>query len=134
MGAYHNDYDRYALLAQNMHQSVRLVVDTGLNYMGWSLEQATNYMREHELESETQIKTELLRYTTGTPAQALAYKMGSHEILQLREKARKELGDKFDIREFHDWVLGSGPLPLEVLGQHVEWCIQQAKKRETNVH
>ena len=60
--------------------------------MGWSLEQATNYMREHELESETQIKTELLRYTTGTPAQALAYKMGSHEILQLREKARERTG------------------------------------------
>src|SRR5207253_2761718 len=125
----HNDYDRYALLAQNMHQSVRLVVDTGLNYMGWSLEQATQYMREHELESETQIKTELLRYTTGTPAQALAYKMGSHEILALREKARKELGKNFDIREFHDWVLGSGPMPLEVLDGHVQWCIEQAKKK-----
>jgi uncharacterized protein (DUF885 family) len=132
MGAYHDDYDRYALLAQNMHQSVRLVVDTGLNYMGWSLEQATNYMREHELESETQIKTELLRYTTGTPAQALAYKMGSHEILQLREKAQKELGDKFDIREFHDWVLGSGPMPLEVLAWHVDWCIQHSKEKSAN--
>jgi uncharacterized protein (DUF885 family) len=129
MGAYRDDYDRYALLAQNMHQSVRLVVDTGLNYLGWSLEHATNYMREHELESETQIKTELLRYTTGTPAQALAYKMGSHEILTLREKAQKELGNKFDIREFHDWILGSGPLPLKVLAQHVDWCIEQAKKK-----
>jgi uncharacterized protein (DUF885 family) len=132
MGAYHDDYDRYALLAQNMHQSVRLVVDTGLNYMGWSLEQATNYMREHELESETQIKTELLRYTTGTPAQALAYKMGSHEVLQLRKKARKELGKNFDIREFHDWILGSGPMPLEVLAWHVDWCIQQSKEKSAN--
>lgn len=130
MGAYHDDYERYALLAQNMHQSVRLVVDTGLNYMGWSLEQATKYMREHELESETQIKTELLRYTTGTPAQALAYKMGSHEILTLREKAQKELGKKFDIRQFHDWVLGSGPMPLEVLAWHVDWCIEQAQGKK----
>ena len=132
MGAYHDDYDRYALLAQNMHQSVRLVVDTGLNYMGWSLEQATTYMREHELESETQIRTELLRYTTGTPAQALAYKMGSREILALREKARKELRKNFDIREFHDWVLGSGPMPLEVLAWHVDWCIEQAKRKESH--
>jgi len=129
MGAYHDDYDRYALLAQNVHQSVRLVVDTGLNYMGWSLEQATQYMREHELESETQIKTELLRYSTGEPAQALAYRMGSREIMALREKARQQLGNNFDIRAFHDWILGSGPMPLEVLAQHVEWCIQEAKKR-----
>lgn len=129
MGAYLDDYDRYALLAQNVHQSVRLVVDTGLNYMGWSLAQATEYMREHELESETQIKTELSRYSTGTPAQALAYKLGSNKILELRAKAQKALGKRFDIRQFHGWILDSGPMPLEVLEQHVSWCIEQAKKK-----
>jgi uncharacterized protein (DUF885 family) len=129
MGAYTDDYDRYALLAQNVHQSLRLVVDTGFHSLGWSLEQATQYMSEHELESDIQIQTEASRYSMGTPAQALAYKLGSNEMLRLRAKAEKELGKNFDIREFHDWILGSGPLPLEVLDQHVEWCIQEAKKR-----
>jgi uncharacterized protein (DUF885 family) len=129
MGAYTNDYDRYALLAQNVHQSLRLVVDTGLHSLGWTLEQAKEYMREHELESDVQIQTEASRYSMGTPAQALAYKLGSNEMLRLRARAQKELGRKFDIREFHDWILGSGPLPLQVLDQHVEWCITQAKKQ-----
>jgi len=127
MGAYRDDYDRYALLAQNMHQSVRLVVDTGMHAMKWSRGKAMEYMRQHELESETQIKSESLRYSMAIPAQALAYRIGSGEILELREKAQKELGKKFDIREFHDWVLGSGPMPLEVLAEHVAWCIEQAK-------
>ena len=129
MEAYRDDYDRYALLAQNMHQSVRLVVDTGMHAMKWSRSKAMEYMRQHELESETQIKSESLRYSMGIPAQALAYRMGSGEILELREKAQKELGKKFDIREFHDWILGSGPMPLEVLAEHVAWCIEQAKKQ-----
>ena len=129
MGAYQNDYDRYALLAQNVHQSVRLVVDTGFHSLGWSLEQAAEYMREHELESDVQIQTEASRYSMGTPAQALAYKLGSNEMLRLRAKAQKELGKNFDIREFHDWILGSGALPLEILAKHVDWCIEQAKKR-----
>jgi uncharacterized protein (DUF885 family) len=134
MGAYQDDYDRYALLAQNVHQSLRLVVDTGFHSLGWSLEQAKQYMREHELESEVQIDTEASRYSMGEPAQALAYKLGSNEMARLRAKAQKELGKNFDIREFHDWILGSGPLPLEILEQHVDWCIQQAKKHATTVH
>lgn len=130
MGAYQNDYDRYALLAQNVHQSLRLVVDTGFHSLGWSLEQAKKYMREHELESDIQIDTEASRYSMGTPAQALAYKLGSNEMLRLRAKAQKELGKNFDIREFHDWILGSGALPLQILEQHVDWCIEQAKKQK----
>lgn len=129
MGAYADDYDRYALLAQNVHQSLRLVVDTGFHSLDWTLEQAKEYMREHELESDVQIQTEASRYSMGEPAQALAYKLGSNEMLRLRAKAQKELGKNFDIREFHDWILGSGALPLQVLSQHVDWCIQQAKKR-----
>ncbi|HSK44498.1 MAG TPA: DUF885 family protein, partial [Candidatus Binatia bacterium] len=127
MGAYADDYDRYALLAQNVHQSLRLVVDTGFHSLGWTLEQAKSYMRDHELESDLQIQTEASRYSMGEPAQALAYKLGSNEMLRLRAKAQKELGKKFDIRQFHDWVLDSGPMPLEVLDQHVDWCIEQAK-------
>jgi uncharacterized protein (DUF885 family) len=108
---------------------LRLVVDTGFHSLGWTLEQAKEYMREHELESDIQIQTEASRYSMGTPAQALAYKLGSNEMLRLRAKAQKELGSNFDIREFHDWVLNSGPMPLEVLEQHVHWCIEQAKKK-----
>jgi uncharacterized protein (DUF885 family) len=134
MGAYTDDYDRYALLAQNVHQSLRLVVDTGFHDLGWSLEKATEYMREHELESDIQIQSEASRYSMGEPAQALAYKLGSNEMLRLRAKAQKELGKNFDIRDFHDCILGTGALPLEVLAQHVNWCIQQAKKRATPIH
>jgi uncharacterized protein (DUF885 family) len=134
MGAYTDDYDSYALLAQNVHQSLRLVVDTGFHSLGWTLEQAKEYMREQELESGVQIQTEASRYSMGEPAQALAYKLGSNEMLRLRAKAQKELGKNFDIREFHEWILGSGPLPLEILEKHVDWCIQQAKQRATTVH
>ncbi|HEX4606195.1 MAG TPA: DUF885 family protein, partial [Candidatus Angelobacter sp.] len=73
--------------------------------------------------------TEVSRYSMEVPAQALAYKLGSNEILRLRARAKKELGKKFNIRDFHERVLGSGPMPLEVLDQHVEWCIKEAKKR-----
>jgi uncharacterized protein (DUF885 family) len=86
-------------------------------------------MREHEIESDVQIQTEVSRYSMGVPAQALAYKLGSNEILRLRARAQKKLGKKFDIRDFHDCVLGSGPMPLEVLDQHVDWCIKEAEKR-----
>ena len=89
-------------------------------------------MREHEIESDVQIQTEVSRYSMEVPAQALAYKLGSNEILRLRARAQKELGKKFDIREFHDWILGSGPMPLEVLDQHVERCIKEAKKRSAS--
>ena len=131
MGSYTDDYDRYALLAQNVHQSLRLVVDTGFHSLGWSLKQAKQYMGEHELESDIQIQTEASRYSMGTPAQALAYKLGSNEMLRLRAKAQKELGKDFDIRQFHAWILDSGPMPLEVLDWHVSWCIEQAKKQKS---
>ena len=129
MGAYLNDYDRYALLAQNMHQAVRLVVDTGMHAMRWSRAKAVEYMRRHELESETQIESESLRYAMGEPAQALAYRVGSRKILELRSRAEKTLGTSFDVREFHQSILGSGPMPLQLLDGHVQWWIEQAKKK-----
>lgn len=130
MGAYASDYDRYALLAQEMHQSVRLVVDTGLHAKHWGREQALAFMREHELESETQIQSEYVRYSIGTPGQALAYSIGSSQMLKLRAKAEKALGKKFDIRDFHQCILGNGPMPLEVLAWHMDWCI--AQRQENN--
>ena len=77
-------------------------------------------MREHLIESDTQIETESLRYSTDIPGQALAYKMGSRGLRELRRKAESSLGPRFDVRRFHDCVLGSGSLPLEVLSRKVD--------------
>jgi uncharacterized protein (DUF885 family) len=128
MGGYADPYDLAGMIAQNLFLSSRLVVDTGMNSLGWSRQQAIDYMRENTFESGTQLGSETLRYSTDIPAQALAYKMGSRRIWELRRKAEGELGKKFDLRRFHDAVLGSGAMPMTVLEKHVDWWIQQEKK------
>ncbi len=119
MGMYTDPYDRAGRLSMDLFLSTRLVVDTGMNAHGWSRERAMDYMREHTFESETQIKTESLRYSTDLPGQALAYKLGSRGIRELRERLRQELGARFDIKRFHQAVLGHGAMPLKVLEDHV---------------
>lgn len=126
MGMYRDSYEEYGRLAAEMFITVRLVVDTGMNALGWTRERAMQYMRDNLLESETQIQTESLRYSCDIPGQALAYKMGSMKIHELREKAKAALGDKFDIRKFHDLVLSGGSMPMTVLERQVEWYIDQA--------
>lgn len=130
MGLYDDPYSEYGRLAMDMFLSNRLVVDTGMNALGWPLERAREYMREHILESEVQIQSETLRYAVNKPGQALAYKMGSAKIWELRRRAEKELGERFDIRRFHEAVLGSGSLPLSVLEEHIGWWIGQEKLRD----
>jgi uncharacterized protein (DUF885 family) len=120
MGMYQDPYDLYGRLAMDMFITVRLVVDTGMNALGWSREKAVAYMREHEMETDTQIATESLRYSTDIPGQALAYKMGSRAIREMRANAERTLGARFDIRRFHDAVLGSGSLPMSVLARRLE--------------
>jgi uncharacterized protein (DUF885 family) len=120
MGMYANPYDRAGRLSMDLFLSTRLVVDTGMNALGWSRERAMEYMRAHTFESETQIGTESLRYSADIPGQALAYKMGSRTIRALRERMRERLRDRFDVRRFHDAVLMHGSMPLGVLEQHVE--------------
>jgi uncharacterized protein (DUF885 family) len=120
MGMYADPYDRAGRLSMDLFLSTRLVVDTGMNALGWSRERAMDYMRAHTFESETQIGTESLRYSADMPGQALAYKMGSRTIRALRERMREQLGDRFDVRRFHDAVLMHGSMPLGVLEQHVE--------------
>jgi uncharacterized protein (DUF885 family) len=127
MGIYENAYDLYGMMATDMRKAVRLVVDTGMNYMGWSRAKAIEYMREHTLDSDSYIDSETLRYSVDFPAQALAYKIGSREFIELREKAKGELGDKFDNRQFHACVLENGSMPLAVLDKQVDWCIEQVK-------
>lgn len=124
MGVYENAYDIYGMLATDIRKSTRLVVDTGMNYMGWSRSKAIEYMREHTLDTDSYIDSETLSEGVDLPAYGLAYKIGSREFIELREKAKRELGDKFDIRQFHQCVLGSGSMPLDVLAKQVDWCIQ----------
>jgi uncharacterized protein (DUF885 family) len=119
MGIYDDPYDRYGRLLMDAMLSSRLVVDTGMNALGWSREKASQFLRENTLMSETEIATETLRYAADIPGQALAYKIGSNQLLALRRRTKEQLGPKFDIRQFHDWVLGGGSLPLAVLEAHI---------------
>ena len=129
VGMYQDPYDRYGWLAFDMFISVRLVVDTGMNALGWSRQRAMDYMHDHLLETDTQIASESLRYSCDIPGQALGYKMGLRTMLELREKAKSALGERFDIRRLHEALLGSGSLPLGALSQHVDWFIEQERAR-----
>ena len=125
-GIYAGDpLSEYGMYTLEVFLATRLVVDTGMNLLGWPLEQAREFMREHTLESETQIGTESLRYSADMPAQALAYQMGKLELLELRKKATEALGDRFDLRLFHEALLENGSLPMAVLAEHVDWWIEQ---------
>jgi len=122
VGMYENPCERYGRLVFDAFLTCRLVVDTGMNALGWPLERARQYMREHTLLTEGEIRSETIRYSTDIPAQSLAYKMGELKMHELRDRARRVRGTSFDIREFHDIVLGSGALPLQVLDWHVsQW-------------
>jgi uncharacterized protein (DUF885 family) len=112
----------------DMFLSVRLVVDTGMNALGWPRARAVAFMREHLMESDTQIETESLRYSVDIPGQALAYKMGSRGLWDLRGRAQAALGSRFDVQRFHECLLGSGSLPLETLGRKVDLFIAKEKR------
>ena len=127
MGLYDDPYDLYARLSTEMFMSCRLVLDTGMNHLGWSLEQAREFMTGKVIYSDVEIATELLRYSADIHGQALGYRMGLLEITRLREQAEQELGDAFDIRSFHAAVIGSGAMPMTVLARHIDWWIGQQK-------
>lgn len=129
MGMYSDPYDLYGRLSMDMFLAVRLVVDTGMNALGWPRAKAVQYMRDHLMESDTQIASESLRYSVDIPGQALAYKMGSRGLRELRLRAETALGPRFDVRRFHDCVLGSGSLPLSALGRKVDAFIAKEKAR-----
>lgn len=120
LGMYSDPYDRYGRLAMDIFLSCRLVVDTGMNALGWSRERAIAYLKEFTLQSDLQIDTETLRYSVDLPGQALAYKMGSRELLRLREDARKRLGTRFDIKRWHAFVLEGGSMPMTLLRQRMD--------------
>ena len=126
-GMYTDPYDLYGRLMYDTFFSVRLVVDTGLNFYGWPRAKAIAYMKEHTLESDTQIDSETLRYAVGSPGQALSYKLGSLKMFELRRKAEQALGSRFDVKRFHEALVGSGSMPLTLLEEHIDWFIAQEK-------
>ena len=131
-GVVGDPYDLYGLHIFDMYGSVRLVVDTGMNHDRWPRERAMQYMREHLTDSETQIQSESLRYSVGSPGQAVSYKIGMLRWVDLRRRAEEALGQDFDIRRFHDTMLRYGAMPMSVLAQHVDWFIEQEQTAAGN--
>jgi uncharacterized protein (DUF885 family) len=127
VGHYQDPYSDYGRLENEMWRAIRLVIDTGVHEKHWSRDQMVAYFHRYTAMDEPNIQSEVDRYIAW-PGQALAYKLGQLEILKLREEARQKLGDKFDIRSFHDEVLGHGALPLDVLDSEVSaWIDHQTK-------
>ena len=126
VGFYEDPYSNYGRLSYEMWRACRLVVDTGIHYFGWTREQAIDYMLEHTALSRHNVEAEVDRYIAW-PGQALAYKIGELKIRQLRQRAETKLGEKFDIREFHDVVLRGGAVPLTVLEANVDAYIRAAE-------
>jgi uncharacterized protein (DUF885 family) len=126
-GTYTNPYSEYGRLTSEMWRAIRLVVDTGLHAKGWTQDQAVAFFAENSSIPQEAIEAEVRRYITW-PGQATSYKIGMIKIQQLRAKAEKELGDDFDIRRFHDAVLGGGALPLTLLERKIDHWIEDEKK------
>jgi uncharacterized protein (DUF885 family) len=125
IGFYKDPYSDFGRLDNDMWRAIRLVVDTGVHSQHWTRQQMVDYFREHSALDETNIQSEVDRYIAW-PAQALGYKMGQLKILELRDKAKVALGAKFDLKAFHDEVLDSGALPLDVLERRVDaWIAAQ---------
>lgn len=127
VGFYQDPYSDFGRLSYEMWRACRLVVDTGIHYLGWSREQAIAFMAENTALSKHNIVAEVDRYISW-PGQALAYKTGEMKIRQLRGRAESELGEKFDLREFHDAVLLSGAVPLSVLEENIDMYIRRARQ------
>ncbi|MDY7096814.1 MAG: DUF885 domain-containing protein [Pseudomonadota bacterium] len=126
MGGYEDPYSDFGRLSSEIWRAIRLVVDTGIHAKGWSEEEAVKYALENSPNPETAVRSEVQRYYV-LPGQATSYKIGMIRIQELRAKAEEELGDKFDIRGFHDTVLGGGAVPLNILEQRVDQWVESVK-------
>ncbi len=126
VGFYQDPYSNFGRLTYEMWRACRLVVDTGMHTMGWSRQQAIDFLAQNTALSMHNVTTEVDRYISW-PAQALSYKLGELTIKRLRQKAETVLGDKFNVREFHDAVLSNGSVPLPVLEQQIDLYIEQAR-------
>jgi uncharacterized protein (DUF885 family) len=133
VGFYQDPYSDYGRLENEMWRAVRLVVDTGVHSQHWSRQQMVDYFHRYTAMDEPNIQTEVDRYIAW-PGQALAYKLGQLRILELRERAKKELGPAFDIRAFHDEVLGASALPLDVFQARMAAWIEARKAELATKH
>jgi len=129
MGLYEAPEERYGRLVMDAFLTSRLVVDTGMNALGWSLAQAREYMRERSGMTQAEILTETVRYSCDIPAQALAYKLGDTKIFALRDRMSAALGPAFTIKNFHEAVLSPGAIPIPELEWHIDHEIERRKAR-----
>lgn len=129
MGIFETPYDLFGRLSDEMLRACRLVVDTGLHAFGWSRQRAIDYMAKNTAESKHDIEAEIDRYIA-MPGQACAYKIGERKIRELRKMAEQELGDSFDIRKFHDYLLKLGNIPLVVLDEQMMVFVKKEKKKK----
>jgi uncharacterized protein (DUF885 family) len=129
MGFYKDPYSKFGQLTYEMWRACRLVVDTGMHSFGWSRQQAIELMKENTAKTENDIIVEIDRYIVW-PGQALAYKIGELKIKELKARAKRELGERFDIRKFHNALLDDGPLPLDLLEKQIDaWIARQQRKK-----
>ncbi|MCI0531481.1 MAG: DUF885 domain-containing protein [candidate division Zixibacteria bacterium] len=126
MGFYRDPYSKFGQLTYEMWRAIRLVVDVGMHYKGWSRQQAIDFFLENSCKAGHDVTVEVDRYIVW-PGQALAYKIGELKIKELRAYAKRELADKFDVRKFHDQILDAGPLPLDVLEAKIKDWVSQTK-------
>jgi uncharacterized protein (DUF885 family) len=126
IGLYKDPYSKFGQLTYEIWRAIRLVVDTGMHTMGWTRQQAIDYFKANSAKTDHDIEVEIDRYIVN-PGQALAYKIGELKLKELRAYSQKELGDKFDIRAFHDHVLGNGAVPLELLEKNIKAWVAETK-------
>ena len=126
VGFFQDPYSYYGHLQDDMLRAIRLVVDTGFHSKHWTRQQVVDYFHDHSAIPEPEVQSETNRYMAW-PAQALGYKIGQLEILKLRQYAKDELGEKFDLRGFHDEVLGAGALPMDVLSERIHGWVKEQK-------
>ncbi len=126
MGLYDDPYDKFGQLTYDMWRAIRLVVDTGMHYKGWSREEAVELFLQNTVKTPQDINNEVDRYIAW-PGQALAYKIGQLKIMELRDKAKEELGEKFDLKDYHDFILSFGSIPMNILEEKVNEFIENKK-------